>query len=75
MFRSYNTIVFDDRMIRSYDTIETYRIETLKSDRKMQHYPEKRAWLRKEVEEMCKHDMLERSDDVVHTGGVVLVEG
>ena len=39
------------------------------------HDPEKHAWLRKEMEEMCKNDMLERSDDVVCTGGVVLVEG
>ena len=39
------------------------------------HDPEKRAWLRKEMEEMCKNDVLERSDDVVCAGGVVLVEG
>ena len=39
------------------------------------HDPEKRAWLRKEMEEMCKNDVLERSDDIVCAGGVVLVEG
>ena len=39
------------------------------------HDPEKRAWLRKEMEEMCKNDVLERSDNVVCAGGVVLVEG
>ena len=39
------------------------------------HDPEKCAWLWKEMEEMCKNDMLERSDDVVCAGGVVLVEG
>ena len=32
------------------------------------HDPEKRAWLRKEMEEMCKNDVLERSDDVVCAG-------
>ena len=39
------------------------------------HDPEKRAWLQKEMEEMCRNDVLERSDDVVCAGGVVLVEG
>ena len=38
LLRSYYTIVFDDRKIRLYDTIEMYHIETLKSDWKMQHY-------------------------------------
>ena len=39
------------------------------------HDPEKRAWLRKEMEEMCKNDVLECSDEVVCAGGIVLVEG
>ena len=39
------------------------------------HDPEKRAWLWKETEEMCRNDLLDRSDDVVCAGGVVLVEG
>ena len=39
------------------------------------HDPEKRAWRQKEIKEMCRNDVLERSDDVVCTGGVVLVEG
>ena len=38
------------------------------------HDLEKCAWLRKEME-MCRNDVLERSDDVVCAGGVVLVEG
>ena len=36
--------------------------------------PEKRAWLWKDMEEMCRNDVLERSDAVVCTEGVVLVE-
>ena len=39
------------------------------------HDPEKLAWLQKEMEEMCKNDVLERSDDIVCAGGVALVEG
>ena len=37
--------------------------------------PEKRMWLRKEMQLMCDHGVLERSDDVDCAGGVVLVEG
>lgn len=39
------------------------------------HDPDKRAWLRREMQLMCDHGVLERSDDVECAGGVVLVEG
>ena len=37
--------------------------------------PERRAWIRKEMQAMCDADVLERTDDVRCAGGVVLVEG
>ena len=37
--------------------------------------PEKGAWLCKKMELMCKHEVLEHSDEVTCAGGVVLVEG
>lgn len=40
-----------------------------------QHEPEKRQWLRTEMQQMCDHGVLERTDDVTCAGGVVLVEG
>ena len=37
--------------------------------------PERRAWLRRELQLMCETEVLERSTDVACAGGVVLVEG